>query len=120
MNQGYYICNNSFIGLVVHHKDCSFLVNNQKKFLGTFHNYPQAVAIAKQRYSETDQCQACLNLQHKNTASPTTKLTNKILNSGSEFRACQSENTASDLKQKGLLILTASLESAHSQFQDQN
>lgn len=69
----YFTCNNSFIGKVVHHKDCRFLRNNQKKFLGSFSDYPQALETARKSDPETDQCQACQELQHK-TESPLTKI----------------------------------------------
>lgn len=75
----YFVCNNSFIGKVVHHKDCRYLRNHQKKFLGSFPDYPRAVVTALEHDSETDQCQACLEQQYKTTASLNTKPAKKML-----------------------------------------
>lgn len=97
----YYTCNNSYIGMVVHHKYCRYLRNDKKKFLGTFYDYPHAVAIAKQRYPETDQCQACMELQRKTYTSVTTKPRNNHLSSGSKLRASKADMAASDSKIKG-------------------
>lgn len=65
----YFVCNNSFIGKVVHHKDCMYLRNHQKQFLGSFPDYARAAATAMKIYPDTDQCQACLELRHKTDAS---------------------------------------------------
>ncbi|ORM63909.1 hypothetical protein PRCB_18275 [Pantoea rodasii] len=59
----YYVCNNSFLGMVVHRKGCKNLRENEKKFFGTCYGYSQAMVIARQRYPEVDQCQECLELK---------------------------------------------------------
>ncbi|WP_416329167.1 hypothetical protein [Raoultella planticola] len=93
----YFICNNSFIGKVVHHKDCRFLRNKQKKFLGTFPDYAQAVATAIKIHPETDQCQACLEELYKTDDKPA----NKILIADSKAVIRQSAKPVSDSKSTG-------------------
>lgn len=96
----YYICYNSHIGKVVHHKDCRLLRNNQKKFLGTFHDYPQAVATAQKADPETDHCQACLELQHQNEALIPAEPASKIMSAVSLSKNKPSEAIPGEGKAK--------------------
>lgn len=94
----YFICNNLYLGKVVHHKDCRYLRNNQKKFLGSFPDYAYAVATAMKISPEADQCQACQEQQHKTDAALRTTTMKNVLKPDSRAKARQPEKPAPDLK----------------------
>jgi hypothetical protein len=96
----YYVCNNSFLGKVVHQKGCKNLRENEKTFLGTFYGYSQALAIAKQRYPEVDQCQECLELKDNTRESPAEEDSEKFLSSSKRPEASPTKVPVSELKTK--------------------
>lgn len=64
----YYVCINSYMGRIVHRKGCKNLRKKEQTFLGSFYGYSDAMVIAKQRYSDIDLCQDCLEFNHKTDA----------------------------------------------------
>jgi len=59
----YYVCNNTYMGMVVHRKGCQYLQKKEQAFLGSFYAYYQAMVVAKQRYAAIEQCATCLKFQ---------------------------------------------------------
>ncbi len=96
----YYACNNCFLGIVVHRKGCKYLLKKEQAFLGSFYDYSQAMAVAKQRYAETDQCSVCMKFQRDTDVPVTMKPEIKSVSTGSKPDTRSSRIPLPELKAK--------------------